>query len=139
MGTSLGLLGLGVVGSSAAAASHRTALGEPGPQTVQLHAPQPWGRGAAASGWVLQQKELSSGPLSHPKSQQVTCHLCPPPAQETSQSLVRAPQLFARGSGTKAAAAARFCVVKLRRPDAALLPAEQTAAPQGPRALRLPG
>lgn len=101
--TLLGLLGPGVVLSSTTDPSHRAALREVGPQTVQPHMPQSWGTGAGASGMMLQHKGVSSGSLSHPNSQQVTSqgHLCPPSVQETSKSLIPAPHIFTRAFGIK--------------------------------------
>lgn len=96
-GTLLGLLGPEVGLSSTADSLHRPALRELGPQTVQLHMLQSWGRRAGASRRMLQQKEVSCGSLSYLNSQQVTCYLCPPSAQETSQSLILGPHIFARG------------------------------------------
>lgn len=50
---------------------------------------------------MLQQKEVSCGSLSYLNSQQVTCYLCSPSAQETSQPLILGPHIFARGFGIK--------------------------------------
>lgn len=100
---------------------------------MQLHVPQSCGPGR-----MLQQKEVSSGSLSHPNSQQVTCHLCPPSAQETSQSLLLAPHIFARGCGIKTLVLFLFVSDEAKEAwQCSLLLTEQAAALQGPRSLRL--